>query len=292
MNTLSEKLFRAMDRAKGNRDFKDEAELQTFMNQFVGKNIDELVAGQQLAPEDQAQEWALDAQEAPSEAAALDLLERALALDPGCCDALVQLAFLKYTTAAELIRRLGEAAALEEARLGKAFFKEHKGHFWGFHETRPFMRALYCQAETLFAAGRLEEAKKIFTRMIQLNPGDNQGVRAPLGPLTLLLGDLKGYRVLRNKFKGSADLELLWCDVLEAFLMGILPDAALRYERALAANGYMPAYLKGHRKLPRHLPDSYEFGSPEEAIGAAYHLLPAWNAYPKARRWLEGMKAR
>ena len=292
MSNLTEKLFRAMDRAKGDREFKDEAELQAFMNQFVGVNVDDLVAGQELGPEDEAQELAMDAREAPSKEVALELLRRAVTLDPKCCDALAQLAYLEYTTPAELIERLRAATHQEEARLGRDCFKENKGHFWGVQETRPFMRALFGQAEALAAAGQLLEATKLFSRLIQLNPGDNQGVRMALGPLMLQLGDTEGYRRLRNKFKKSPDLPLLWCDALEAYLSGALGEAVLRVKKAHDANGYVLAYLKGHRKLPRHLPTSYQLGSPEQAILAAAHLLPAWGHYPFAVKWLEGVRTR
>jgi hypothetical protein len=44
MSDLSEKIFRVIDKAMEGREFKDEAEMQAFMNQFVGANIDELAA--------------------------------------------------------------------------------------------------------------------------------------------------------------------------------------------------------------------------------------------------------
>ena len=42
MSDLSEKLFRVIDKAMEGREFKDKAEMQAFMNQFVGANIDAL----------------------------------------------------------------------------------------------------------------------------------------------------------------------------------------------------------------------------------------------------------
>lgn len=126
--------------------------------------------------------------------------------------------------------------------------------------------------------------------MIQLNKHDNQGVRMVLGPLCLRRGDLKAYRALRNKFKGTGDLELLWGDVLEAYLLGDMDRATKARAAAREANGYMEAYLLGHRKLPKQMPASYTWKSPEHAVCAALHLIPAWAAHPPAMAWLRAAR--
>jgi tetratricopeptide (TPR) repeat protein len=68
-------------------------------------------------------------------------------------------------------RRWGELA------LGPEGFKEYDGHFWGFLETRPYMRARHGLALALLKLGEEEEAMKHFRAMLKLNPGDNQGIR-------------------------------------------------------------------------------------------------------------------
>lgn len=287
MPSLNEKFSRALDRAKAGREFKDKAELEEFLNQFIGKNIDELVESQELGPEDQALELVDQAGEAHSQAEALDLLRRAVEVDPKYCEARVQLAQWKSRSDGELIRRLDEAIADEADRVGEAYFKKQKGAFWGFHETRPYMRACFGRATILLAMGRLEEAQKALRTLILLNKQDNQGVRMALGPLCLRRGDLKAYRALRNKFKKTMDLELAWSDVLEALLQGNAEKAAALRAEARAENGYLEAYLIGHRKLPKHLPASYTWESPKQAICAAVHLIPAWAAHPEALAWLK-----
>jgi len=51
---------------------------------------------------------------------------------------------------------------------------------WGIIENRPFLRCLHGYGLCLWRFGRLREAEKVFTRMLWLNPDDNQGVRAEL----------------------------------------------------------------------------------------------------------------
>lgn len=290
MSEPTEKFFRALSREMQGHDFKDEAEMKAFMDRFVGANINDLIAAQGLGPEDRAMEWVDQAGEARTRDEAVTWLRKALEVDPGCCEAKVRLAALESRDPLERIGRLEEAIAAEEARLGAPFFKEEKGHFWGMTETRPYMRACLDRALLLMDLGRLDEAQKAMRALIQLNTHDNQGVRMLLGPLCLRRGDLKAYRALRNKFKKAPDLELLWGDVLEAFLLEELDRAAQARTLARAENGHLEAYLLGHRKLPKQLPVSYTWKSPEQAACAASHLIPAWAAHPKALGWLKATR--
>jgi len=48
---------------------------------------------------------------------------------------------------------------------------------WGLIYNRPFLRCLHGYALCLWRIGRLVEARKVFERILSLNPNDNQGVR-------------------------------------------------------------------------------------------------------------------
>lgn len=48
---------------------------------------------------------------------------------------------------------------------------------WGRIHNRPFLRALKGQGLCLWRLGRQFEARRIFERILSLNPNDNQGVR-------------------------------------------------------------------------------------------------------------------
>lgn len=286
MSILSERFNRALSRAKAGHEFKDMAEAQAFMNQFVGVKVDDLVASQNLSVEDKAQELAFDAMESSDFDEAHRLFQEAVALDSACCDGLCGLAAMDSNNFKELKDRLEAIVANEKVRLGPGVFKEQKGRFWGIVETRPYMRALFQLAETLNAGGYLLEAKKHYAAMIQLNRRDNQGVRQIYGPLCLRLGDLKAFLIFRKKFKHSDDPELLWSDVLAAFLAGDEAGAADAVRKARESNGFVQAYLLGHRNLPRQLPEMYSLGSREQAIIAARYLLPPWQAHPASLAWL------
>ncbi len=54
---------------------------------------------------------------------------------------------------------------------------------WGMIDNRPFLRCLQGFGLCLWRLGRFEEAAAVFDRMLWLNPSDNQGVRALIGPV-------------------------------------------------------------------------------------------------------------
>jgi tetratricopeptide (TPR) repeat protein len=107
----------------------------------------------------------------------LKLIERALELDPMNVDALLHVFSTLELTEDEEIETLRKIVAIGEKRLGPTAFRDFAGAFWGFIETRPYMRARERLAEYLRASGRLDEAIVEWEAMLKLNPNDNQGVR-------------------------------------------------------------------------------------------------------------------
>ena len=59
---------------------------------------------------------------------------------------------------------------------------------WGLLETRPFMRAQLMLSITRWDLGQHDEAVRNYQELIQLNPGDNQGIRYRLLDALLVLG--------------------------------------------------------------------------------------------------------
>ena len=54
---------------------------------------------------------------------------------------------------------------------------------WGHVDNRPFLRCMHGFGLCCWRLGRLDEAARIFDRMLWLNPSDNQGVRFLIGEL-------------------------------------------------------------------------------------------------------------
>jgi tetratricopeptide (TPR) repeat protein len=201
-------------------------------------------------------------------------------------DALALLADLDSPTQRELIEGLQKAVAAGERSLGEKFIGENKGHFWLLLGTRPYMRAMERLAGLLRGRGISLDAIRVYERMLELNPNDNQGVRDPLLGLYLETGDLEGARELLEKFKQDASSNFVWASVLERFLAGNSDQASAALREARQANPHVELYLTARKSLPKHPPEMYSPGSEEEAALCVDYLSVAWTAHKEATFWL------
>ena len=102
------------------------------------------------------------------------------------------------------IKKATKTLASEEQRLRslpadmfmpQPIFEEHAGHFWGIHETRPYMRARYGVVEALLKIktyAAVKAAHEHLMEMLRLCRGDNMGVRDIVPALFLRLGNDQG----------------------------------------------------------------------------------------------------
>ena len=102
------------------------------------------------------------------------------------------------------VKKATKTLASEEQRLRslpadmfmpQPIFEEHAGHFWGIHETRPYMRARYGLVEALLkfkTYAAVKAAHGHLMEMLRLCRGDNMGVRDIVPALFLRLGDDQG----------------------------------------------------------------------------------------------------
>ena len=102
----------------------------------------------------------------------------ALRLDPGHADAWVHLGNRRFEEGhvTEALGHYERGQAAAEARtIGDPV--HYAGRFWGDVDSRPFMRALHGRGLCLWRLGQVDQARQVFTWMLELNPDDNQGVR-------------------------------------------------------------------------------------------------------------------
>jgi len=284
---VTEKIMSDVHRVMQVQEFQSIEEANTFLARLAGPSLKEaLKKAPTLSPQQEAQELAYRAMEAPTRTRALPLAQKALAKDPDCVDALVTLAAASARSVEDLIAGLEKAVEAGERSLGAQYFEENKGHFWGMLETRPYMRARQQLADLLLDAGRVCEAIGHFEALLDLNPNDNQGVRDILLGCYLAGDDLDGARRLLRVYDEEASAVFAWGRTLERVLSGDFKGAehALKYARS--HNRFVELYLTGKKKLPRAMPDSYSFGSEEEALICMETMGDAWAAHPEALIWL------
>lgn len=103
------------------------------------------------------------------------MLMDVLAADLRCLDAHAHLGSFAFPRDPDTaVRHYDIGVKIGELSLGKDF-----GGLlpWGCIDNRPFLRCLHGYGLCLWRFGRMRDAEKVFTRMLWLNPTDNQGAR-------------------------------------------------------------------------------------------------------------------
>lgn len=236
-------------------------------------------------PLDRAQDLIYQAFDAPP-AKQVRLARQALEISPDCADAHVLLAE-NSKTIEEALGHFQEGVAAGERALGKKGFKEFEGHFWGFMETRPYMRARHGLAGCLSEVGRHEEAAEHYQDMLRLNPGDNQGVRYSLATLLLELEQDEKLDHLLSSYEEDGSADWVYAKTLAAFRRdGDCKTTAKLLKQATKVNKHVPAYLLGNKQMPEELPPYITCGGEDEAVSYAFDNRRAWLNTPGAISWL------
>jgi tetratricopeptide (TPR) repeat protein len=239
---------------------------------------------------DRAQELVYDAWDSADPRRKMALAKEALKISPLCADAYVILAQHAARSDQQLeLWRAGVEAG--KAALGAAF-DSYVGHFWGFLETRPYMRARYGLASALWERGARAEAIDHLRDMLRLCPGDNLGVRYVLSAWLIEAGRDDDLDALFKTYRGDGDAGWSWTAALAAFRRGgdsAKSRAAL--DRAARANGHVAAYLLGTKRLPKSLPPFVSPGDEDEAVDYAARCTAGWRNTPGAIEWLRGRLA-
>ena len=213
------------------------------------------------------------------------LARQALEISPDCADAW---SFLADVADSELeaLSLYEEAIAAGRRAIGGSF-DELRGEFWGFLETRPYMRALHSKAIFYESLREHDQAIDIYRTMLDLNPNDNQGVRWSLLGLLLLTQQHDDAKKLIDEY--SEDAYALWSfgRLLLAFVDGC-PDQELQLllKAAHSGNEHVLAYLLADKLPPDELPDYFSYGDESEALSILPRLLPVWKTTPGATGWL------
>jgi hypothetical protein len=215
------------------------------------------------------------------------LAEEAVRLNPNCVDAYVILAE-KTKSLEEAILLYEKGIQAGERELGKAFFKENKGYFWGLIETRPFMRAKLHYAEALSLLGKTTEATQQYEELLELNPMDNQGVRYSLFVVYVDAGDYKKASALLQQYEEDTAQDSYNKLLLELHEHGFTAKAVKLLKEAKKENKFVINYLTGKKRLPAYPPDYYGFGDENEAIVYADMHLHLWKKIDGVQEWLKG----
>lgn len=278
-----EKELLELEREMGDRSFDSIDEVNEFMNKRLNS---QKPSQAKLSNKEKAQELLFDAYEASGNKRQ-HLAKKALKFYPNSPDAYNILAEYEMDPKErQKLYRMGMEAG--EKEIGKPFFSENKGHFWGIVSTRPYMRAKYNYGMLLHNMDQLEEAIAEYEELLELNPRDNQGVRYELFIAYVEKGLYQKAESLLKQFNEEITANFTFNKFLSEYLQnGPSQKAKKLLKIAKDQNPYVIDYLTGKKKLPRFTPAAYGLGDESEAIIYADQHLHLWRENVELIEWLK-----
>jgi len=237
-----------------------------------------------------AQELMYDAWDTSQQKKRIKLAKEALKISRDCADAYVLLAEEDADTVDESLRLYREGMAAGKRALGEEFFNdpENIGHFWGFLDTRPFMRALFGYAMCLIEDGKDDLAEDCLHELLRLNENDNQGVRFALLEFLIKRMRFAEARELIVEYGYDGYVDFAYSRLLLAFeAHETEKELQALFENAIETNAFVPDFLTGKKPLIDF--DSYAMvvGGKEEAAYYVSRYLDSWKTFPGALDWIK-----
>jgi tetratricopeptide (TPR) repeat protein len=261
----------------------DRRAMEGFLSTIGGRQTEDAVAA--------AQDLMYSAWDQSSKRARIELARKALAISPLCADAYVLLAEEDAKSAQEALEFFRKGVEAGETALGPAGFKRYAGHFWGFLETRPYMRARAGLAAALNALGEVNAAIDHYSEMLRLNPNDNQGIRYVLAGCLMKRGDTVALKELFKKYDEDGSALWLYNRALVAFRENEGSEAHEFAVNAMRANTHVAAVLNGSKKAKPSTSGYLTMGGEDEAAHYVDEWGFEWATTPGAIDWLTKIAA-
>jgi len=273
-NNSSEQMMAKLVQEMDKQGLRSEEDIRAFLNGMVGKNMNELNFGLNESKEDKAQDLIYEAWES-SPKKAKQLILQAKELDPDNADVYNYLGDIENTPE-KALDFYEQGVKAGEKKLGKKFIKENEGHFWLMIETRPYMRSLFNSARCLALLDQNEESIKTYSRILELNPGDNMGARYELFSVALKINAFKIIEALLKEYPDECGANWTYNKVLYHIKKNEIKEAEEEWFMAVNTNRHVPRYLLGKTKLPKKLPDYMSIGYADEAQCYVAENLHLW----------------
>ncbi|MEI8654872.1 UPF0149 family protein [Pseudoalteromonas sp. Hal273] len=176
---------------------------------------------------------------------------------------------------------------MECGLITKQFIKDNTGHFWGLHETRPYMMLRAHRAKIHALHGYTQKAQSELEELLTLNPNDNQANRFLLMNCLIIDKQWDKLDALLADFDFQ-ELHATASRALSAFVMHGDSKPANEYKKMLQQqNKHFTKILTGQEKLKEQQPPYFSPGSKEE-VGVYLDSLgkQAWISVPASLFWL------
>ncbi len=289
MSRKTDKTLTDLHRLLETQNFKSEAEVRNFLENVLGPSVPSLPK-EALNAAEQAEDLVFAAYDLPP-MQARQQIEKALHLHINCIAAYEFLGQLENSPQIAAVF-FEKGIAIGRQMFGGQYLKEHKGFFWGFHETRPFMRCLQHYAHCLFAFDNVSECVAVYEEMIELNSNDNQGVRDQMMLYLIALNEKEKYLKYDAMFNEHSVAFPLFNRALFTFVTeGETAHANAQLQLALKNNKYVAAKLVSKKPITVQA-DSYSPGTASEADYYACFARTIWQTTNGAIGWLKKHSAK
>lgn len=174
-----------------------------------------------------------------------------------------------------------------EGHITKQYIKDNSGHFWGLHETRPYMMLRAHRARIHALHGYTQKAQSELEELLTLNPNDNQANRFLLMNCLIINKEWDKLDALLADFDFQ-ELHATASRALSAFVKHGDSKPANEYKKMLQQqNKHFSKILTGQEKLKEQQPPYFSPGSKEE-VGVYLDSLgkQAWISVPASLFWL------
>ncbi len=257
----------------------DRRAMEAFLSAVAGSGRDDALA--------RAQDVMYDAWDKTTSRSRIALARKALDISPLCADAYNLLAE-EAATPAEARDLYARGLEAGELALGPEGFEEYQGHFWGFLETRPYMRARQGLALTLLTLGEEEAAIEHFQAMLKLNPNDNQGIRYLLLGSLLRRDDMPALKALLADYPDEWSVYWLYTRALIAYRedRASAPATLKLLKDAQSVNEHVPAILACTKPAVLSSTGYVTVGGADEATDYVRECGTAWRNTAGAVEWL------
>lgn len=283
-----EELQRQIAKDLNEKDFGSLEEANKFIQEkYNGKEIK--FDKSKPASKEKAMDLIYEAWESDSKDEVISLAEKALKLDEHCADAYNLLAGFKAKTSMESLELFAKGIEAGEKSLGSDFEK-YKGNFWGYLETRPYMRSMEGYSDLLWYLGEKSKSIEVGKKMLQLNPNDNQGIRHILITRLLILNRFLEAEKLYEDYEDDFSAQWHYSKAYLYFCKrSKQPYANKALKEAMLFNPYVPLHLLGLAETPDQMPEYFGVGDENEAILYVGQALELWANNENAVKWFINM---
>lgn len=159
---------------------------------------------------------------------------------------------------------------------------------WGMLENRPFLRSMEGIGVTYLFLNEFEKATRIFSKMLQYNPIDNQGIRALAIQSYIAQGRFNEIIKLGKQYSADILPDTQYGEVLAYYRLGKQKEAEYSLKEALKQNPHVAHELikKKHKEIKSEIPGTLRIGGEDQAYDYWLRNRQYWTD-PKLLKFVE-----